>query len=68
MLTGEIQLLFTQALFGEVLKYNLLGKDGAHLLQGATFSKGCCAMFNKEQNVEECDATGLHISNAAWPI
>ena len=25
-------------------------------------------LLNREQNPEECDATGFHSSNAAWPI
>jgi len=35
---------------------------------GATYRAGCCAVFNKEQNPEECDATGFHSSSAAWLI
>ena len=29
------------------------------------FCNDDCIMLNKEQNVQECDATGLHSSNAA---
>ena len=34
----------------------------------ATFIAGCCTKLSKEQNVEECDATGFNISNTVWLI
>jgi len=34
----------------------------------ATFIAGCCTKLSKEQNVEECDATGFNSSNTVWLI
>jgi len=38
------------------------------LLMVATFIAGCCTKLSKEQNVEECDATGFNSSNTVWLI
>ncbi len=35
---------------------------------GATFIAGCCIKLSKEQNGEECDATGFNSSNTVWFI
>jgi len=34
----------------------------------ATYIAGCCTKLSKEQNVEECDATGFNSSNTVWLI
>jgi len=34
----------------------------------ATLIAGCCTKLSKEQNVEECDATGFNSSNTVWLI
>ncbi len=40
----------------------------ALLLMVATLIAGCCTKLSKEQNVEECDATGFNSSNTVWLI
>jgi len=40
----------------------------ALLLMVATNIAGCCTKLSKEQNVEECDATGFNSSNTVWLI
>ena len=37
-------------------------------MPGTAFRKADCNVLNSGQTVEECDATGLHSSNAAWLI
>ena len=44
--------------------YRIAISKMTNISKRATLSKDCCKMFNKEQNVEECDATMFNSSNA----